>query len=85
MIDAARTTGPTDPAAGEKPLMMTAEDIAFELQASVRTVRRMELCGKLPRPWRIGRLVRWRRAEILDWIDAGQPDRAHWTWPRPRK
>ena len=35
-------------------------------------------CGQVPRPVRIGGLVRWRRRELEDWIAAGCPPRSVW-------
>jgi excisionase family DNA binding protein len=34
--------------------------------------------GRMPRPVRLGRAVRWRRAELLAWIQAGCPARERW-------
>lgn len=34
--------------------------------------------GKIPRPVKIGSLTRWRRQELMDWIDAGCPTREKW-------
>lgn len=60
------------------PLLMSAIDVARELKASLRTVRRLDDAGKLPLPVRVGRLVRWRRDELARWIAAGCPDRREW-------
>lgn len=40
---------------------------------SARTVRRLSDAGRMPPPIRLGSLVRWRRAELEAWIDAGCP------------
>lgn len=40
---------------------------------STRHVYRLADAGRMPRPVRLGSLVRWRRAEVLDWIAAGCP------------
>lgn len=34
--------------------------------------------GKVPRPVKIGSLSRWRRDELIRWIDAGCPSRQKW-------
>ncbi len=34
--------------------------------------------GRLPRPVKIGNLARWRRRELLKWIDAGCPTLQKW-------
>ncbi len=62
------------------PLMLTAADVARELGLSLRTVRRLDEAGKLPQPRRFGRAVRWPRAELLDWVNAGCPPRDEWRW-----
>ena len=69
------------PAGDRQPLLLTAEDLAAELQVSLRSVRRLDLEGKLPEPVHVGgRLLRWRAAEVRDWVNAGCPRRDRWTW-----
>jgi predicted DNA-binding transcriptional regulator AlpA len=46
---------------------------------------RAESSGKVPRAVRIGGSVRWRRDELLRWIDAGCPARAKWDIIREHK
>ena len=60
--------------------LLSAEDLARELGFSLRTIRRLDAAGKVPRPVKIGRAARWRRAEIRAWQDAGCPPRAEWVW-----
>lgn len=55
------------------PLMMTAEDIAECLKVSTRTVWRLKAKGDLPKSVKIGRAVRWRRSDILQWVHQGCP------------
>ena len=38
---------------------------------SARHVRRLADMGRMPQSLRIGALVRWRRAEVMRWIDGG--------------
>ena len=40
---------------------------------SIRHVHRLADAGKMPPRVKLGSLVRWRRAEVLDWISAGCP------------
>ena len=40
---------------------------------STRHVYRLADAGRMPQPIRLGSLVRWRRAELMSWIDAGCP------------
>ncbi len=64
------------------PLVVDAKALAAMLGLSVRTVRKMDAAGKLPRPLRFGHAVRWRLQEIQDWLGACAPDRN--TWDRLR-
>ena len=68
----------SEPPEAAPPLMLSAEDLASELGISVRTVRRLDLEGKLPAPVRIGRAVRWPRQMIIGWIAAECPARRQW-------
>jgi excisionase family DNA binding protein len=54
-------------------LLVGVADVAGMMSASERTVWRLSDAGKMPAPVRIGRLVRWSRQAILDWIEAGCP------------
>ena len=60
------------------PLAMSATDLAEQLGVSLRHLRRLDSAGKLPKPIRLGRSVRWQVAEIENWLDAGAPDRQRW-------
>ncbi len=43
------------------------------------TWHRLRAAGKLPPAVRLGRAVRWRRAEVVAWIEAGCPDGGTWA------
>jgi predicted DNA-binding transcriptional regulator AlpA len=43
------------------------------------TWHRLRAAGKVPPAVRLGRAVRWRRAEIVAWIEAGCPDGRTWA------
>ncbi len=60
--------------------LLSAADLAQELGLNVRTIRRIDLDGRLPRAVRISRAVRWRRSEVVAWIRAGCPKREEWIW-----
>jgi excisionase family DNA binding protein len=47
--------------------------VAALLDCSTRHVYRLADADRMPAPVRIGALVRWRRAEIEEWIAAGCP------------
>lgn len=55
------------------PLMMTADELAETLCISLRQVWRLKAKGDLPKPVAIGRNVRWRRSDIVQWIEEGCP------------
>ena len=48
--------------------------IAELLGCSSRHVRRMSDSGAMPRPLHLGRLVRWRRTDVDQWLTAGCPN-----------
>ena len=54
-------------------LMLTADGLAKLLNCSPRSVRRLADQGNVPRPVKIGGLVRWPRSTIELWIAEGCP------------
>jgi excisionase family DNA binding protein len=60
--------GQNDPAQ-----LLTTEQVAKLLGCSPRTVYRLADGAKLPRPRKLGSMVRWPRGEIVAWIEAGCP------------
>lgn len=61
------------------PVAVSAQDLAKMLRVSIRQVWRLSATGNLPRPIRLGGSVRWNRAEIQRWFEAGCPDRRTWN------
>lgn len=55
-----------------------AEELAEFLGISRATVWRMNADGRLPRPVRFNRAVRWDRWTIEEWLAAGAPSREDW-------
>jgi excisionase family DNA binding protein len=53
--------------------------VAARLVVSERTVERMVLAGKMPPPMKLGRLRRWRLADLESWIASGCPSAASWV------
>lgn len=53
--------------------MMTLDDVADITRYSPRQIQNFVTSGKIPQPIRIGSRPRWRRSDILDWINAGCP------------
>lgn len=56
---------------GELSELLTVKAVARLLTCSPRQVYRLADAGKLPRPVRLGALVRWPRAAIMAWIGSG--------------
>ena len=59
-------------------LTATANQVAVMLGVSVRQVWRLHATGRLPRAIRLGHCVRWRKAEIEAFVEAGCPTRQEW-------
>ena len=59
--------------AGPSTGMIDVDAVAGLLGCSSRHVRRMADSGAMPRPIHLGRLVRWRRADVDQWLAAGCP------------
>jgi predicted DNA-binding transcriptional regulator AlpA len=55
-------------------LLLRAAEVGALMGASERWIWDKASAGKLPKPLRIGRFVRWRRRDIEAWIEAGCPD-----------
>lgn len=60
-------------------ILLNADDSAALLGISRRQWYKLASMGKTPEAVLLGkRLQRWRRQEILDWVEAGTPKRADW-------
>jgi excisionase family DNA binding protein len=57
----------------EPAALLDVRAVARLLDCSPRHVYRLSDAGRMPAPRRLGGLVRWRRAELTDWLDAGCP------------
>ena len=57
------------------PVVLSAKGVAGLLGVSLRHVRRMDSAGRLPKPIRLGHLIRWPVDGIEKWIAMGCPDR----------
>ena len=55
--------------------LLTAKQLGLMLALSKRQIFRLNSCGKLPRPVRIGGAVRWKLSDISRWQDLNCPDR----------
>jgi len=63
------TAGP-NPATAE---LLDVGAVAGLLNCSPRHVYRLADTNRMPRPFKLGALVRWQRTALLNWIDAGCP------------
>jgi predicted DNA-binding transcriptional regulator AlpA len=58
--------------------LLSAKTLGQMLSLSKRQVFRLNSCGRLPKPVRIGGSVRWIESEISEFIKAGAPERKTW-------
>jgi len=56
-----------------EPELMSVKEVAAMLGVSQRTVYRMDDAGQIPRSIKLASLVRWRTAELREWIEKGCP------------
>ena len=59
-------------------LALPAAEVAKLLGISERHLWALNSSGRLPRPVRLGRAVRWNLSELRAWLDAGCPERSRW-------
>jgi prophage regulatory protein len=55
--------------------LLTAAVLGQRLNLSKRQIFRLNSCGKIPAPIRIGGSIRWAESSIAAWLAAGAPDR----------
>jgi len=55
--------------------LLTAKQLGVKLNLSKRQIFRLNACGKIPAPIRIGGSVRWAESTIAKWLAAGAPNR----------
>ncbi len=68
-----------------EPILIDACELARLLGISVRSVHRFRSAGKLPRSVQVcgsSKVLRWRRAEVIAWVDAGMPLMKSWETKR---
>lgn len=65
----------------DKGLLIDMKAAAKLLDLSERTVWGMANSGRMPKPLRIGRAVRWSYEELRAWVNAGCPPQDDWKWP----
>ena len=60
------------------PLLIPDVTAAALAGVSRATWHRLRVAGKVPPALKLGRVCRWNRAEIENWIASGCPDAATW-------
>jgi len=63
-------------------LALSVRDVADLLGVSERHIWKLERTARLPKALKVGRCVRWRRADIESWVSAGCPSRDAWAAPK---
>ena len=53
--------------------LLDVQTVGEMLRCSSRHIYRLADSGRMPPPVRLGSLVRWHRAAVLDWCAAGCP------------
>jgi predicted DNA-binding transcriptional regulator AlpA len=64
--------------ADEKPLVLAISNVAKLSGLPESRIRKLCDYGRMPKPMRVGSLIRWKAAEICDWIDRGMPKMRDW-------
>ena len=60
-------------------LLIDAKTFAQLLSISSRTLSRLIDLKAIPQPVNLGRLIRWRLSEVLEWIEADCPPQRNWS------
>lgn len=61
------------------PELIDTEQLCTILNLHRSTLSRWMAAGRVPAPLPLGKPNRWRRDEIIGWIEAGCPDRVRWA------
>jgi predicted DNA-binding transcriptional regulator AlpA len=62
-----------------EPLLISDLDAAALCGVSRATWHRLRASGRIPPGVKLSRCLRWNRAEILAWVEAGCPDQRIWS------
>ncbi len=60
--------------AAPAPLLMDVGGVARLLSCSERHVYRLSQSKRMPKPLKLGALIRWKRADVEKWLADGCPD-----------
>ena len=55
----------------DERLLVSAATLEWTLDATAKTIRRWAEQGLMPRPYKVGKSLRWDAAELRQWIDGG--------------
>ena len=61
-------------------MLLSVKEVCQALDIGRSTLYRLKSSGKVPNPVRIGGSLKWRKAELEDWIAAGCPPMSRWEW-----
>lgn len=53
--------------------LLNVREVSKLLGCSQRHIYRLTDAGKMPRPVKLGALVRWRKTELTKWLETGCP------------
>ncbi|MDD3586351.1 MAG: helix-turn-helix domain-containing protein [Thermoguttaceae bacterium] len=62
----------------EESILLSTPHAAELIGCSKQALRNWHLFGRVPVPTMIGNRLYWKRAELIQWIDAGCPNREEW-------
>lgn len=63
-----------------EPILIDANEAAKILGISTSTWWRLHSYKGAPAKLRVCRMARWRRDELIAWVDAGMPVAKVWKW-----
>ena len=58
--------------------LLSVKELSAMLRLSKRQIHRLNACGKIFAPIRIGGSIRFSAQECAEWLAAGAPDRKTW-------
>ena len=58
-------------AGGEESTLVDVKEAARMCSISASMLYKLNVAGVLPTPLKLGKLLRWKRQDILEWIDQG--------------
>ena len=72
------------PATAIQPATYTLNNLSTLLQRSLPSLHRDLAAGRLPRPLRIGKSLRWLKTDVEEWLSLGCPSREEFEARRKR-